>query len=192
MYTHAHLRYAQALAHLGEAERFFEALCRANPIGVRALVPTATLRQSNCYYSSSDAAFADRYQASAEYARVARGTIALDGGWRVYSSGAGIALGLIMRRLLGMSLEAQALRLDPVIPSALDGLIHETTLLAHPTQVQYRIGRAGCGVNAIELNGQPLEFNHEDNPHRRGAALVPRAALVGALLARNTLRVDLG
>jgi hypothetical protein len=46
MYMHAHLRYAQALAHIGEAERFFHALCRANPIGLRELVPTATLRQS--------------------------------------------------------------------------------------------------------------------------------------------------
>ena len=35
MYMHAHLRYAQALAHVGEAERFFHALCQANPIGIR-------------------------------------------------------------------------------------------------------------------------------------------------------------
>ena len=95
MYMHAHLRYAQALAHFGEAERFFHALCQANPIGIRDVVPTATLRQANCYYSSSDAAFADRYEASARVrARRATATVALEGGWRVYSSGAGIALGL--------------------------------------------------------------------------------------------------
>ncbi len=73
MYMHAHLRYAQALAHVGDAQRFFHALCQANPIGIRSIVPSATLRQANCYYSSSDAAFEDRYQASAEYERVARG-----------------------------------------------------------------------------------------------------------------------
>ena len=39
MYMHAHLRYAQALAHVGEADRFFHALCQANPIGIRAIVP---------------------------------------------------------------------------------------------------------------------------------------------------------
>ncbi|HKY93399.1 MAG TPA: hypothetical protein VJM11_20270, partial [Nevskiaceae bacterium] len=105
MYMHAHLRYAQALAHVGDADAFFRALCLANPIGLRALVPSATLRQANCYYSSSDAAFADREQASAEYERVAKATIPLDGGWRVYSSGAGIALGLIVRRFLGLSVE---------------------------------------------------------------------------------------
>src|SRR5262249_50688964 len=75
MYMHAHLRYAQALAHVGDADRFFHALCQANPIGIRAIVPSATLRQANCYYSSSDAAFADRYQASVEYERVGRGTM---------------------------------------------------------------------------------------------------------------------
>src|SRR6185312_16408863 len=122
MYMHAHLRYAQALAHVGEADRFFHALCQANPIGIRAIVSPATLRQANCYYSSSDAAFADRYEASAEYQRVAEGRVDLDGGWRIYSSGAGIALGLIVRRFLGLSVEANALSVDPVIPSALDGL----------------------------------------------------------------------
>ena len=39
MYMHAHLRYAQALAHVGEAQRFFHALCQANPIGIRSIVP---------------------------------------------------------------------------------------------------------------------------------------------------------
>jgi cellobiose phosphorylase len=115
MYMHAHLRYAQALAHVGDAERFLHALCQANPIGIRSIVPTATLRQANCYYSSSDAAFADRYQASEEYPRIGRGSIELDGGWRVYSSGAGIALGLIIRRFLGVSPEARHVRVDPVI-----------------------------------------------------------------------------
>ncbi len=111
MYMHAHLRYAQAMAHIGEADRFFRALCQANPIGIRSIVPSATLRQANCYYSSSDAAFADRLQASAEYDRVAQGTIPLDGGWRVYSSGAGIALGLIVRRFLGP--DCRARRAEP-------------------------------------------------------------------------------
>ena len=90
MYTHAHLRFAQALAHVGDATGFFHALCQANPIAIASVVPRATLRQANCYYSSSDAAFMDRYQASAQYERVTQGTIDLDGGWRVYSSGAGI------------------------------------------------------------------------------------------------------
>jgi cellobiose phosphorylase len=193
MYMHAHLRYAQALAHVGEAERFFHALCQANPIGIRSIVPSATLRQANCYYSSSDAAFTDRYQASEEYERVARSAIALDGGWRVYSSGAGIALGLIIRRFLGVSPEAGALRIDPVIPAALDGLSVETTLLERTVELRYRIKGSGSGVRQVTLNGTDLEFHCEPNPHRRGAALVPIASVVQQLRAAgNVLEIGIG
>jgi 1,2-beta-oligoglucan phosphorylase len=193
MYTHAHLRYAQALAHLGDAERFFQALCQANPIGIRSIVPSATLRQANCYYSSSDAAFEDRYQASAEYDRVAQGTIALDGGWRIYSSGAGIALGLTIRRFLGLSCEARTLRLDPVIPSALDGLRVETTLRGRPLEVRYRIGRSGNGVEEVRLNEQPVALTYEANPHRRGAALVGLPTLLQQLREEgNVLTIRIG
>jgi len=172
MYMHAHLRYAQALAHIGQAERFLHALCQANPIGLREIVPTATLRQSNCYYSSSDAKFADRYQASDEYERVRRGTIDLDGGWRVYSSGAGILYSLVVRQLLGLRLEAEALLIDPVLPPALDGLCVEAVLLGQPFEISYRVRGAGCGVVALQLDGAALEFTEEVNPYRRGAARV--------------------
>jgi cellobiose phosphorylase len=193
MYMHAHLRYAQALAHVGEAERFFHALCQANPIAIREIVPSATLRQANCYYSSSDAAFADRYEASEEYERVALGTIALEGGWRVYSSGAGIALGLIIRRFLGLSCEAQVLRVDPVIPSALDGLRVATTLRGRAIEIHYRVAGSGCGVNEIALNGNSLSFSREPNPHRRGAACVSMAAVLAQLtVGGNMLRIDIG
>ncbi|HEU4627355.1 MAG TPA: hypothetical protein VFS52_21555 [Steroidobacteraceae bacterium] len=193
MYMHAHLRYAQALAHVGEAERFFHALAQANPIGIRSVVPRATLRQSNCYYSSSDAAFDDRYQASAEYERVRNGTIALDGGWRVYSSGAGIALGLIVRHFLGLSVEAGALSVDPVIPAALDGMRADTTLFGRPIEVRYSSRGAGCGVNEIVLNDAPLTFTRRPNPHRRGAAVVTKPEVERHLVGSgNVLRIDVG
>jgi 1,2-beta-oligoglucan phosphorylase len=193
MYMHAHLRYAQALAHVGEAQQFFHALCQANPIGIRSIVPEASLRQANCYYSSSDAAFEDRYQASEHYQRVTRGTIALDGGWRVYSSGAGIALSLIMRSFLGLSCEWQQLRVDPVMPSALDGMSVQATLRGRPVDVRYRIAGAGCGVRHLALNGQSLAFTVEPNPHRRGAALVAISALLERLApAGNSLTIEVG
>jgi 1,2-beta-oligoglucan phosphorylase len=193
MYMHAHLRYAQAMAHIGATDRFFKALCQANPIGIRSLVDSATPRQSNCYYSSSDAAFADRYHASDDYERVTRGTIGLDGGWRVYSSGAGIALGLIVRRFLGLSAQAHGLSIDPVMPAALDGLRVQTRLGGHSIEVCYRIGAAGCGVQSIEFNGQTLPFNREPNPHRPGAAEVSMSSFNAALKGeQNSLQVTVG
>jgi len=193
MYMHAHLRYAQALAHVGDANGFFRALCQANPIGIRAVVPTANLRQANCYYSSSDAAFDDRYQASAEYERVARGQIELDGGWRVYSSGAGIALSLIVRRFLGLSRESQVLSIDPVMPASLDGLRVETTLQGHRVEVVYRVQDPGHGVQAVQLNGKVVAFARETNPYRLGAARVPWDVLLESLTAgNNVLTIGVG
>jgi cellobiose phosphorylase len=192
MYMHAHLRYAQALAHVGESQAFLRALCQASPIAIRALVPNASLRQANCYFSSSDAAFADRYEASAHYERVRDGSIALDGGWRVYSSGAGIALGLIIRRFLGLNPEATQLRLDPVIPDALNGLCVRTQLAGRALTVRYRIGIAGCGVHALQINGVALPFTSEANAHRRGAALVDMATLQPHLTTNNELIIDIG
>jgi cellobiose phosphorylase len=193
MYMHAHLRYAQALAHVGDAQRFFHALCQAVPIGLRSIVPSATLRQANCYYSSSDAAFEDRYQASAEYERVARGAIALDGGWRVYSSGAGIALGLIVRHFLGLSTEAVGVSIDPVIPPELDGLRVQTALLGRPIEVQYRVRGSGCGVTSIVVNGEAMPYITRANPHRRGAALVANSEVMRRMSAKgNVLAIELG
>lgn len=172
MYTHAHLRFAQALAHAGEAERFFRALCQANPIGLRELVASAAIRPSNSYYSSSDAAFADRYQASAEYGRVADGSIALEGGWRVYSSGAGILFGLVIRHLFGLRLEADVLVIDPVMPESLDGTRARIKLMGETVVFEYRVRAPGFGVRALASNERSVPFAVRDNPYRRGAAEV--------------------
>jgi cellobiose phosphorylase len=192
MYMHAHLRYAQALAHVGDADGFFHALCQANPVGLRTLVPSATLRQSNCYYSSSDAAFADRYEASAQYERMLRGEVPLEGGWRVYSSGAGIALSLIMRRWLGLDVEAGTLRVDPVMPRSLDGICVGLRVLGRPLEVTYEVKERGAGVESIELNGTSLPFTRESNPHRPGAARIPAATALERMNAgRNVMTICL-
>jgi cellobiose phosphorylase len=181
MYMHAHLRWGEALAHLGEADRFFAALALAHPIALRQRVPAASLRQANTYYSSSDAAFADRYEAQAHYERVAHGAVALDGGWRIYSSGPGIAIGLIVGRFLGVRREHATLVLDPVIPPALDGLRAQVALAGHLIDVEYRLGARGCGPTRLEFNGAPLPWTRAANRYRTGAAEVPMAALLARL-----------
>jgi CRISPR-associated protein Csx3 len=45
MYVHAHLRYAEAMAHLGDVGAFYGALLQAIPVGLRDVVPHARLRQ---------------------------------------------------------------------------------------------------------------------------------------------------
>jgi cellobiose phosphorylase len=192
MYTHAHLRYAEALARCGDAEGFFLALCQANPIGIRSIVPSATLRQANCYYSSSDGAFADRYEAFLEYDRVKKGAIPLDGGWRVYSSGPGIWTRLMVQSFLGLRRERSALMIDPVIPKGFNGLRVEMKLDGIPFDVTYHIKGSGCGAKVLRLNGGELPFRRDENPYRIGAARVPMAAVRERLTAgANQLAVDL-
>ena len=183
MYMHAHLRWAETLAHLGDADALFAALARAHPIALRECVPSASLRQANCYFSSSDAAFADRYEAGRDYARVARGEVALDGGWRVYSSGPGIALALIVGRFLGVRREHDRLLLDPVIPQALDGLVARLTVGGLALEIEYRLGPLGRAPHTLTLGDAPLPFTREPNPYRIGAAAVAMADLLPRLLA---------
>jgi 1,2-beta-oligoglucan phosphorylase len=192
MYMHAHLRYAQAMARYGDVEAFFLALRQANPIGLRSVVPAAALRQANCYYSSSDAAFADRHEALAHYDRVKTGEVALEGGWRIYSSGAGIAMRLIHQCFLGLRRETSALIIDPVIPEALNGLQAEVELAGRTVHITYHIGHAGYGPTAVTLNGQALSFTRQANPYRTGGAEVPMGAVLERLtVGRNELVICL-
>ena len=183
MYMHAHLRWAEALAHLGLADAFFDALQRAHPIGLQALLPQAALRQANCYFSSSDAAFADRAEAQDHYGRIQRGEVALEGGWRIYSSGAGIAFRLIVQGLLGLQQTVQALGIDPVLPTTLDGLRAELLLYGHPVQVHYRVGSAGFGPLAVALDGEPLPLQPGHNRYRAPGVLIDAALLRSRLAA---------
>jgi cellobiose phosphorylase len=102
MYTHSHLRYGEAMSDVGEFDALWGALLVANPIAVTDELPHASLRQRNAYFSSSDAAFRDRYQASSEWARVGANSIAVDGGWRIYSSGPGLYANMLIRHAFGL------------------------------------------------------------------------------------------
>jgi cellobiose phosphorylase len=181
MYTHAHLRYAEAMAHWGDADAFFHALRQAIPIALRDVVPTAAPRQVNCYYSSSDAAFLDRYEAQARYGDVRTGRVAFEGGWRVYSSGAGIALRVIHECLLGLRRARASLTIDPAVPSALDGLRAAVEIAGRRVDVRYRRGARGVGPTAVTLNGAALAFTRLSNPYRPGGVEVPMAAIVDRL-----------
>lgn len=180
MYTHAHLRYAQALAHVGDAAGLGEAIALAHPLGLRERVPAAQPRQANCYYSSSDAAVADRYEAERRYAEIVAGTVPLDGGWRIYSSGPGLFVALVVRDRLGLRREGPDLVVDPVLEAAQDGLRVRVAIAGRTLQLHYRVGPVGSGPTALALNGCPLAFERVAHRHRTGGARVPLAAFGSA------------
>lgn len=122
MYVHSHLRYAEAMSTLGEADALWDALLAANPIAVTDRLHHASLRQRNAYFSSSDAAFQDRYQASAEWTRVKAETIAFDGGWRIYSSGPGLYVNMLIQRAFGVRRHFGERIVEPCLPISQQGL----------------------------------------------------------------------
>src|SRR4030095_12735719 len=122
MYVHAHLRYAEAMAVLGEADALWDALGVVNPISVTECVPNASPRQRNAYFSSSDAAFSDRYEAKALWSRVGAVAISFEGGWRIYSSGPGLYINVLLRHALGVRRRFGDRVKKPVLPDSLGAL----------------------------------------------------------------------
>ncbi|TGL87410.1 hypothetical protein EHQ68_11905 [Leptospira congkakensis] len=172
MYTHAHLRYCEALAHMGKSEEFFYNLNLINPIGIQNKVPASNPRQSNCYYSSSDGSFLDRYDAGTNYKELLLGNIPLEGGWRVYSSGPGIYIKLVYECLFGIRIFLDGLELNPTLPKGLDGLQWEIHLLGKKVLITYLVESENASINSVTLNGISLPLERKKNRYRNGAAKV--------------------
>jgi CRISPR-associated protein Csx3 len=192
-YVHAHLRYAEAMARLGDADRFWKALQVVNPVALERVVPSALARQSNVYFSSSDADFADRLEAAARWPELRAGRVPVRGGWRLYSSGPGIYLRAVRASLLGLRESFGDVVFDPVLPRSLDGLTADTHLLGRPVRVVYAVKSGSCSPAAIRVNGTPLtDWQREPNPYRPGGLRVPGATLAARLTATdNRLEIDL-
>jgi cellobiose phosphorylase len=189
MYVHEHIRYAESLALTGKADAFLKALRQAIPVAYRDTVPCGDIRQSNCYYSSSDVSFRNRYEADERYNEIKTGNITLKGGWRVYSSGPGIYIGLVVSRLLGLRIESGKIVIDPVMPHSLDGLSASIDLMDHHTTFIYAVKDSSFGPKEISINGKPVTFTFEDNKYRRGGAVIP-VNLFSAMLNQQENRVE--
>ena len=172
MYTHAHLRYAEALAAMGDADLFVKALRKAVPVNLQAVIAMTNRRQSNCYFSSSDAAFSNRYEVNEHYPDIFKGKVHFNGGWRIYSSGPGIFVKLLLSCLLGIRLRRGQILIDPIMPKEWDGLTVTADLRGRPVTLCYSVSGKGRGVRQVEVNGRPVRFSRESNPYRMGAAVV--------------------
>lgn len=189
-YVHAHIRYAEALARVGDADRLWWALQVVNPVGLAASVPNAAPRQANVYFSSSDANFADRYEAAERWHELREGRVLVRGGWRLYSSGPGLFLHKVRACLLGLRESFGDVVFDPVLPRSLDGLVATTLLCDRRAEVLYRVRGAGHGPAMISVNGATVEGVREANPYRTGGLRVNASALA-SLLDRTENRVEI-
>lgn len=180
MYTHAHIRYVEALAALGRPTVVDE-LLRISPVGQHARLATSLPRQRNCYYSSSDADFPDRYTAAAQWDRLRAGAadpVGVRGGWRVYSSGPGIYLRQVVQGALGLVPRPGALLVDPVLAVEDDGTVVEVELAGRLRTVRYHVAPGDAAVEVL-ADGRPLAGTREALPYRAGGLLVTLEDLAG-------------
>lgn len=181
MYVHEHIRYAESLAITGKAEEFVKALRQAIPVDYSNIVPSGDLRQANCYYSSSDVTFSSRYEADELYEKILTGEMSLKGGWRVYSSGPGIFIGLVLRRLLGVQTSAETTCFDPVLPFSMSGLRVSLTFFGHKFRILYFIEQNTHSPVSITINNKEIRFKREKNRYRPGGALIKTNSLMSSL-----------
>lgn len=184
MYVHAHLRWLEAMALLGEADGLWHGLRQVLPTTVGTapgLVPGARRRQANTYASSSDAAVADRAEFAARYADVLTGATGLEGGWRVYSSGPGVLVRVVVQELLGVRRRGEVVEVDPVLPARLDGLTAAVPLAGGVLRLRYRVGPRGAGVASLRLAERPPRARVLANAYRPAGVAVPLADLAAAL-----------
>jgi cellobiose phosphorylase len=192
MYVHEHIRYAESLAMTGKADAFLKALRQANPVAYRNIVPCGDIRQANCYYSSSDVIFKNRYEADEKYDEIKTGKIILRGGWRVYSSGPGIYVAMIVSRLLGLRIESGKVIIDPVMSKSLDGITASLNFMGRPITLNYTI-KDGCfSPRSISINGNPVIFTLENNKYRKGGAVIPKDRFLAMLNeTENSIEIKL-
>ncbi len=186
-YCHAHIRFIEALCKLGDAEAVFDNLYKIIPVGIQDVVPNAELRQSNAYFSSSDAKFNDRYMAYDNFEKVRSGEVAVKGGWRIYSSGPGIYLNQLISSVFGLRFDNRDLVLDPVISQRLGKVAIEYEIEGKPVKLVISPQQGCYTPKTIKLNGQDVPFELMPNRYRSGAALVCRKWLNKSLNQNDNL-----
>lgn len=169
-YTHAHIRYIEAMAKIGNAQEAWDSLFTINPILIQHHVPNANIRQSNLYFSSSDGAYRDRYEYEKYFSLLKTGDIEVKGGWRLYSSGPGIYFRQLVSNILGIRFSKEGLIIDPVLPRELNGLFFTYQCYDKLYEFTYQISPD----NEVHAVSDEQEIPHcvIFNPYRSGGILI--------------------
>ncbi len=172
MYIHEHIRYTESQAVLGKANEFIKAMRQAIPVAYGDVVPNSNLRQANCYYSSSDVTFHTRYEADEKYEDILSGKMRVDGGWRVYSSGPGIYISLIIKKLIGFRAFNDYIIIDPVLTNEMDGFAASFKFKGYDLHWSFAVKSGNYSPVSIRINDEPVFYDAEYNPYRKGGAQI--------------------
>ena len=164
-----------------------------NPIAVEAVVHNAMPRQRNSYFSSSDAAFKDRYEASRDYEKLREGQTPVEGGWRIYSSGPGIFSNLVVRHFLGIRKFYDCLDFDPQIPTELSGLCWDLDCCGRKVRYEFKRAADAAGDRRVIVNGVDVQFLSSTNGHygARGIRLKKTELEAMLTLPDNKIQIEL-
>lgn len=175
-YTHAHIRYIEAMAKLGAGKEAWDSLFVINPILIRKTVANANIRQSNLYFSSSEGAYKDRYEYEQNFKLLKTGDIKVKGGWRLYSSGPGIYFRQLVSHVLGIRFTKDGIIIDPVLPKELDGLHFTYMCFGKTFTFLYRIGERE--ETRITSQGREVSAKPINNPYRTAGLLIAKEELL--------------
>ncbi len=192
-YVHAHIRYCEAMAKVGQADELLKGLLQITPVAIKDTVANARPRQANLYFSSSDAEVYDRYEASANMDELRKGNVGALGGWRLYSSGPGIYIGLVISKLFGIRRSYGCIEIDPVMPESMNGTELNLDLNGKTVRWIYHVEHQTFAPSSVVVNGEPVkEVQRLDNPYREGGLGID-ADLFESMLSQpeNTVEIYL-
>ncbi|WP_225743678.1 GH36-type glycosyl hydrolase domain-containing protein [Marinilactibacillus sp. Marseille-P9653] len=188
MYVHAHIRYIEAMAKIGQAQEVWKGLETINPINISEVVKNAEVRQSNTYFSSSDADFSDRYEAQENFDLVKKGEVKVKGGWRIYSSGPGIYMNQLISSALGIRVQSKNLVLDPVLKKEQDELTVTYQYNGYPLNIQFHY--TNNDQVSVQVNGEEILQQTLKNPYRNAGVKLDHKTLEKILTHKiNTVDV---
>jgi len=124
------------------------------PCSIQDIVNCGDTRQANCYYSSSDVTFKNRYEADERYDEIKTEKLLLkaDGGFipagRIY-------IGLIGFPAAGLRVESRNVIIDPVIPYSMDGLSASINFMGIP-HILYSTKEGNFSPKLFPLTVKPL------------------------------------
>ena len=155
-YTHAAIWAAMAFFAMGDAERGWELLNIINPINHATSAESADIYKVEPYVVAADV-----YAVAPHTGR---------GGWTWYTGSAGWLYRLIVESMLGVTLEADKLRLDPRIPSAWTGCkivyrYHETFYDISVSRVP-KAGQTSVRVDGVEQLDQLIAMVDDRARHQ--------------------------
>ena len=173
-YCHAHIRYCEAMAKVGNANDLYNGLLTIQPVSINKRVKNALPRQRHSYFSSSDGDFLNRYDAMENFGKLFTGEVGVKAGWRVYSSGPGIYLNQLITNMLGLRMSGENFVLDPILPNNLDNLTFVYKIDKKYVKIIYK----NTGESKVIINNEIVPFTREVRAYRNGGYIVSKSHLV--------------